>query len=178
MRRKIKYGLCVIWSILRLTHLKLWNLGRVHYEFIQAMSPTCKIKTLRGEVYLNGFNQIQSATLIEAVEGSIHLNGCFINRNCNIIAMKRIEIGKGVTIAPNVCIYDHDHNIYGGNSIQHFISAPVIIKDNVWIGANAVILKGVTIGEGAVVGAGAVVTKDVPADSVVGGVPAKIIRKK
>lgn len=56
-------------------------------------------------------------------------------------------------------------------------NAPVIIKNSVWIGVNSVILKGVTIGEGAIVGAGSVVTKDVPAWTIVGGNPAKVIRE-
>ena len=57
------------------------------------------------------------------------------------------------------------------------MSAPMIIKDNVWIGMSAIILKGVTIGEGAIVAAGAVVTRDVPAHAIVAGVPAKVIKE-
>ena len=70
-------------------------------------------------------------------------------------------------------------------TLNHFIeaekrkmtySAPIVLGKNVWIGSNATILQGVTIGDNAVVGAGAVVTKDVPANTVVGGVPAKFIK--
>ena len=57
------------------------------------------------------------------------------------------------------------------------MSAPVIIKDNAWIGMSAIILKGVTVGEGAIVAAGSVVTKDVPPHTIVAGVPAKVIKK-
>ena len=57
------------------------------------------------------------------------------------------------------------------------MSAPIVIKNNVWIGMAAIILKGVTIGEGAIVAAGAVVTRDVPAHTIVAGVPAKVIKK-
>ena len=57
------------------------------------------------------------------------------------------------------------------------MSAPIIIKDNVWIGMSAIILKGVTVGEGAIVAAGSVVTKDVPPHTIVAGVPARVIKK-
>ena len=97
----------------------------------------------------------------------------FINRNCVICSHDRIELGTRVTIGPNTCIYDHDHG-----EKEQFITEPVIIGDNVWIGANATILKGVTIGENAIVAAGSVVTKDVPANSVVGGVPAKFLKMR
>ena len=71
-----------------------------------------------------------------------------------------IEVEEGVTIGPNVCIYDHDHISAGG-----FVAKPIRIGKNAWIGANVTILKGVTIGSAAVIGAGTVVTKDVPSNT-------------
>lgn len=97
----------------------------------------------------------------------------FINRNCTIVAQNSIVLEEGVTIGPNCCIFDHDHDMaHRGN----FICSPVVIKRNVWIGAGVTILKGVTIGEGSIVAAGAVVNKSVPPYSVIGGVPAKVLK--
>nr|DAH43337.1 MAG TPA: hypothetical protein [Caudoviricetes sp.] len=89
---------------------------------------------------------------------------------------ERITIGNGVFIAEGVLIRDSDgHNIISDKS--HRNKAPIVIGNHVWIGSRATILKGVTIGDGAIIAAGAVVTKDVPPKTLVGGVPAKIIRE-
>jgi maltose O-acetyltransferase len=92
-----------------------------------------------------------------------------------------ITIGDYVMIGPNVCITSSNH-IYKDKTIPTMflghVKKPVKIEDEVWIGANATILGDVTIGKGAVVGAGAVVVKDVPENSIVGGVPAKEIGKR
>ena len=99
-------------------------------------------------------------------------NYCFLNNNVSITCLDCITIGNGVQIANNVVIVDHNHDYkkHGG-----YVSSPVVIEDRVWIGANAVILPGIHIGEGAVIAAGSVVTKDVPARTVVAGIPASII---
>lgn len=91
-------------------------------------------------------------------------NNVYINRNCCIVARDSISIGKKTKIAPNVCIYDHDHN---SKSNDGFVSSPIIIGDNVWIGSNCVILKGVTIGNNTIISAGSVITKDIPDNVVV-----------
>lgn len=91
----------------------------------------------------------------------------------------RIEIGENVMIANSVSIRDTDHVFSDLNlplNAQGLETAPVIIEDNVWLGHGAVITKGVTIHSGAIVGANAVVTKDVPANAIVGGVPAKLLK--
>lgn len=99
----------------------------------------------------------------------------FINNGCSIAAVKKVHIGHNCAIGNYSLIMDSDfHNI--DDHTKPAVPEPVIIGDNVWIGARVTILKGVTIGDGAVVAAGAVVTKDVPARTVVGGVPAKVIR--
>ena len=79
------------------------------------------------------------------------------------MARRNITIGNGVTIGPNVCIYDHDHDIKNKGGC---VLSDVKINDNTWIGSNVTILKGVTIGEHCVIGSGAIVTKDVPANTV------------
>ncbi len=95
-------------------------------------------------------------------------------------AASSVKIGKNVLIAGRVFITDHDHE-YGNLDLLYNESGlntkPVIIEDEVWIGEGAVILKGVTVGKRSVIGANAVVTKNVPPYTVVGGVPARVIRK-
>lgn len=111
---------------------------------------------------------------------------CIIGDNCQISAGGKIEIGDNLLMARNVYISDISHGEY--NTINYKSSAnippnerPLIIReikigDNVWIGANVSILSGVNIGSGSIVGANSVVTKDIPANCIVAGVPAKIIK--
>lgn len=92
-----------------------------------------------------------------------------------------IEIGDNVMMADSISIRDTDHNFKNleiDMINQGFSTSPVIIRNNVWIGHGAVITKGVTINEGAIIAANAVVTKDVPANSIVGGVPAKLMKRR
>lgn len=98
-----------------------------------------------------------------------------------IHAYERIEIGKNCLIAANCQIIDSNRHELDFKNPENRLknsdkSKPVFIHDNVWIGANSIILPGVTIGEGGVVAAGSIVTKDVPPFTLVGGNPAKIIK--
>ena len=101
----------------------------------------------------------------------------FINYNVSIMDRGRVTIGDYVLLAPNVVITTSNHPLDLKMRREWLgYAAPVTIGDDVWIGANAVILPGVTIGNNVVVAAGAVVTKDVPSNTMVAGVPAKRIR--
>lgn len=104
----------------------------------------------------------------------LKLGSGYIDRKTVIYCYKNISIGQDVMIAEDVMIRDsNNHTI----SYEGYVKEkPVVIGDKVWIGARATILCGVTIGDGAVVAAGAIVTKDVPAHCLVGGVPAKILK--
>ena len=86
-----------------------------------------------------------------------------------------ITIGDGTLIGHHVVLATLNHD-YDPRRRVDLHPAPIVIGNNVWIGANATILSGVTIGDGAIIAAGAVVTKDVPENSIVGGVPARILR--
>ena len=103
------------------------------------------------------------------------LGSGYINHNVSIECFKRIEIGNNVCISDNVQIRDSDNHLIKGKEQES--TKPIVIKDNVWIGMGAIILKGVTIGEGAIIAAGAVVNKDVQPHTLVGGVPAKLIKE-
>lgn len=101
--------------------------------------------------------------------------GVFINACCHFQDHGGVTLGDGCQIGHNVVFATLNHGLAPEERVST-IPAPIILGKNVWVGSNATILQGVTIGDNAVVGAGAVVTKDVPANTVVGGVPAKFIK--
>jgi len=109
-------------------------------------------------------------------------NNVFVGNGCTFSAAKEIVIGNHVLISAGVRIHDNDgHPLdaakrMAGDGIEADDVKPVRINDGVWIGAQAIILKGVTIGQNAVVGAGSVVLSDVPASSVVAGNPAMVVK--
>lgn len=96
----------------------------------------------------------------------------FFNSGCKFQDQGGITIGDGTFLGHNVVLATLNHCI-NPNERANLEPAPIHIGKNVWIGANAVVLPGVTIGDGAVIAAGAIVTKDVPANTIVGGIPAK-----
>ena len=99
----------------------------------------------------------------------------FINSGCHFQDQGGIEIGDGALIGHNVVLATINHDLNPAmNRVNHY--APIKIGKHVWIGSNATVLQGVTIGDWSVVAAGAVVTRDVPPMTVVGGVPAKILK--
>ncbi|RAP47716.1 MAG: acetyltransferase [Methanosphaera sp. rholeuAM6] len=108
---------------------------------------------------------------------NIHLGeNVFINAGCKMQDQGGIYIGDKVLIGHNVVFatLNHDENPEIRGALH---PKPIVVGDKTWIGSNSTILSGVTIGKGAIIAAGAVVTKDVPDNTVVGGVPAKLIKK-
>jgi acetyltransferase-like isoleucine patch superfamily enzyme len=101
-------------------------------------------------------------------------NGTYLNRNTEIVAAASVTIGRDCKIARDVIIMDTDQHPLPDGTLR---ARPVSIGDRAWIGARAIVLKGVTIGHDAIVGAGSTVTRDVPAGAVVAGVPARILRQ-
>jgi len=99
----------------------------------------------------------------------------FINFDCTFLDLGGITIEDNVLIAPKVSLLSEGHPIEPENR-HALVPKPIHIKKNAWIGAGATILQGVTIGENAVVASGAVVSNDVPDNTIVGGIPAKIIK--
>jgi len=99
----------------------------------------------------------------------------FINHACSFLDMGGITLEDHVLLGPKVNLITENHPLDPVNR-RGMICKPIVIKRNAWIGAGATILPGVTVGENAVVAAGAVVSKDVPANTVVGGIPAKILK--
>ena len=105
----------------------------------------------------------------------LNLGSGYINRYAKIRCYSAITVGYGVAISENVTIWDSDvHSIDGK---EQLMTQPITIGNKVWIGTNVTILKGVTIGDGAIIAAGSVVSKDVPANCLAAGVPAKVVRE-
>jgi acetyltransferase-like isoleucine patch superfamily enzyme len=149
-------------TIEKRVQINQFNIGKNSLEIVMDLKSYIKHDVIlqgSGKIYLGQRSYIGSYSVI----------------GCN----ESIEIGKDVMIADAVSIRDTDHRFERLDipmKDQGIVTAPVVIKDNVWIGYGAVITKGVTIESGAIIGANAVVTKDVPANAIVGGVPAKIIK--
>lgn len=120
------------------------------------------------DIYSGGYITVES-------NAELVLGSGFINNNGKISCFKKIEIGDDVKISEGVTIRDSDNHKIIREGFE--TTKPIKIGNHVWIGLNAVILKGVTIGDGAVIAAGSIVTKDVPAHTLVGGVPAKVIKE-
>ncbi len=108
-------------------------------------------------------------------------NNVFLGNGCEFNIRQKIEIGDNCLIASGCKFIDHDHGIADLNRpMREQLGAeePIRLMENVWLGVNVVVLKGVTIGTGAVVGAGAVCTKSIPANEIWGGVPAHKIGQR
>lgn len=100
----------------------------------------------------------------------------YMNAGCHILG--EITFGNNVMIGPKTVIWGRDHGILKDKLMreQPHSKLPIIIGNDVWIGANVTVLKGVTIGNGAVVGAGSVVTKNIPEYAIVVGNPARVVK--
>lgn len=100
----------------------------------------------------------------------------FINQNCTFYDLRGLDIADDVMIGPNVSLITSGHPVEPSQRRDSVIAKPIVIERNVWIAAGVTIIGGVTVGENSVVAAGAVVIKDVPANTLVGGNPARVIR--
>ncbi len=106
------------------------------------------------------------------------------NVNFNGVVIRgdgRVEIGDNFHSGPGILLLTRNHNFDGGTRIPYdrtYIRKPIIIKENVWVGARVTILPGVTINEGAIIQAGSVVTEDVPPCGIAGGHPATVFRHR
>ena len=100
-----------------------------------------------------------------------------VNFGCSLVATKLVQIGARCQIGPYTMMLDNDyHRVEPERRLERPESAPIVVEDNVWIGARVIVMAGVTIGEDSCVGAGSVVTADVPRRTLVAGVPARHLR--
>ena len=155
----------VLVSLPKVLWLKIKYAGKCKLSWIQAFGPHTDVKIKNGKAVF-GKEQITRGMAIFRVEGGELTVGdkCFFNQNVSITCKKKVVIGDRCQIANNVVIVDHDHA--GSENWGSYVETPVTIGNDVWIGANVVIMRGTTIGDKAVIGAGSIVKGDVPAGKV------------
>jgi acetyltransferase-like isoleucine patch superfamily enzyme len=136
----------------------------------------------RGEIHFGRFTWIGDGTKIRCHEGVVEIGAkTVMGQECTISAYQRVRIGNECVIADRAMFIDFDHGIVEVERpirLQGIYKRDVEVGNNVWIGYGACILRGVSVGDNSVIGTNSVVTKDVPANAVVGGIPARIIRMR
>jgi acetyltransferase-like isoleucine patch superfamily enzyme len=136
----------------------------------------------RGRIELGRFAWIGHGTKIRCHEGTVEIGAkTVMGQECTISAYRRVRIGEQCVIADRAMFIDFDHGVVEVERPirkQGIYTREVEVGSNVWIGYGACILRGVHVGDNAIVGANAVVTRDVPANAVVAGVPARVVRMR
>jgi acetyltransferase-like isoleucine patch superfamily enzyme len=136
----------------------------------------------RGRVRFGRFVWIGDRTKIRCHEGEVEIGRkTVIGQECTISAYQRVKIGEQCVIADRAMFIDFDHGVVEVDRpirLQGIYKRDVEVGANVWIGYGACVLRGVRVGDNAIVGTNAVVTRDVPANAVVGGVPARVLRMR
>jgi acetyltransferase-like isoleucine patch superfamily enzyme len=147
---------------------KAWE-GLRHLPSAFKLGRHSRLTVAGGFTIYTGFHLAVADGATFALHGSGYMNNGIV-----IDCFHAISIGDDVVISKGVTIRDSDNHVIAGNAGA---TAPVTIGNHVWVGLNATILKGVSLGDGCVIAAGAVVTRDVPAHALAGGVPAVVLRE-
>lgn len=150
-----------VWSLPKILWWKLKFAGRLRIAWVQALGKHTELHINRnGKVSIGKETVSRFGLFLRVEDGELSIGEkCFFNTQVSITSMDRITIGARCQIANHVVIVDHDHDYQAGWG--HYQTVPVTIGNDVWIGANVVILKGSTIGDGAVIAAGTVVRGEV-----------------
>ena len=174
-----KYGrLIVRWAWLKLR----WR-GRLQTDGLCFVGPGVKFEIGRDAVVrLGRWSWIGHGSKIRAHEGEVSIGAkTVMGQECTISAFQHVSIGRECIVADRVMLIDFDHGVVEQERpirLQGIYKRDVDVGHNCWIGYGACILRGATIGDNAIVGTSTVVTKDVPANAVVGGVPARVLRMR
>jgi len=136
----------------------------------------------KAEIRLGRWSWLGHGTKIRCHEGVVEIGAkTVLGQECTISAFQHVSIGRECVIADRVMLIDFDHGVVEVERpirLQGIYKRDVRVGHNVWIGYGACILRGVTVGDNAIIGTNSVVTRDVPANSVVAGVPARVIRMR
>jgi acetyltransferase-like isoleucine patch superfamily enzyme len=167
--------------ILRLGWWKLRLGRRLRLDGLAFIGPRCSLEVRPGAVIeLGRWSWIGHGCKIRCHEGAVSIGAkAVLGQECTISAYQHVSIGRECVIADRVMLIDFDHGMVEVERpirLQGIYKRDVRVGNNVWIGYGACILRGVTVGDNAVVGTNAVVTRSVPENAVVGGVPARLIR--
>ncbi len=147
------------------------------------LGPRLQLQTGRNaQIRFGRFVWVGHGTKIRCHEGSVEIGPkTVLGQECTISAYRRVAIGQQCVIADRVMFIDFDHNVADVDAPirkQGIYMRDVVVGSNVWIGYGAQILRGVTIGDNAVIGASSVVTRDIPANAVAAGTPARVVRMR
>jgi acetyltransferase-like isoleucine patch superfamily enzyme len=167
----------------RLAMLKLRLGRRLRLDGLAFVGPGCSLEVgPRAEIELGRWSWLGHGCKLRAHEGRISIGAkTVLGQECTISAFHHVSIGRECVIADRVMMIDFDHGMVEVERpirLQGIYKRDVRVGNNVWIGYGACILRGVSVGDNAVIGTSAVVTADVPANAVVGGVPARVIRMR
>jgi acetyltransferase-like isoleucine patch superfamily enzyme len=174
-----KYLLLILHLLVRKARLR----GRLSTDGIALIGPGVILQVKPGaRIELGRWSWLGHGTKIRCHEGVVSIGAkTVLGQECTISAYQHVSIGRECVIADRVMLIDFDHGMVEVDRpirLQGIYKRDVRVGNNVWIGYGACILRGVTIGDNAVIGTNSVVTHDVPANAVVGGVPAKLIRMR
>ena len=167
MNKYLRAAVCVPCGMVKMAWTKLFHFSSFSGPIISLVSPHTEITMDYGaELRIGKKFKMRDGAKIRVRKGAICVigNNSSINSNNMIACHERIEIGDDVQLSPNVQVYDHDHDFRteGGVKAGKFKTGAVKIGNNVWIGANTVILRGTEIGDNSVIGAGCVVKGIIP----------------
>jgi acetyltransferase-like isoleucine patch superfamily enzyme len=163
--------------------LKLRWRGRLVTDGVCFVCPGVKFEIGKGaSVHLGRWCWLGHGTKVRAHEGEVHIGAkSVLGQECTISAFQHISIGRECIVADRVMLIDFDHGVVEVERpirLQGIYKRDVRVGHNVWIGYGACFLRGVTVGDNAIVGTSTVVTKDVPANAVVAGAPARLVRMR
>jgi acetyltransferase-like isoleucine patch superfamily enzyme len=174
-----KYGRLIV----RMLRRKLWLGSRLKLDGLAFIGPGVVLQVGKNaQLELGRWSWIGHGTKIRCHEGRVSIGAkTVMGQECTISAFQRVKIGRECVIADRVMFIDFDHGVVEVERpirLQGIYKRDVNVGNNVWIGYGACILRGVTIGDNAIIGTNSVVTRDVPANAVVAGLPARLIRMR
>jgi len=177
----LKYALLIA-RLLRRRFLSTYG-RRLKLDGLAFIGPKVVLQIGRGgRIELGRWSWLGHGTKVRCHEGVVSIGAkTVLGQECTISAYQHVSIGRECVIADRVMLIDFDHGtveVERPIRLQGIYKRDVRVGHNVWIGYGACILRGVTVGDNAVIGTNSVVTKDVPANAVVGGVPARVIRMR